>query len=699
MPHATETLDSLEGVTAKELAALRDAQIHTYADLLWHLPKRYEDRRRFQGFPQQAGDGAHCLRGIVVDVSRRGGAARGGWFEAVLLDSSTGAFGGGKITCRWFNMPFIHRWIACGQELVVFGRLKEQRGRLLIDHPEFEVLVDEGSRGDSPHLERIVPVYRQISGLSQRRLREMLFAVQQLNLEDGLALPLPDSSGAERLARFRQVHFPLELAEAERARRAFAFEEFFALQLQVAWRKRRQRERSGRVLGRKTQLLTAFYRSLPYDLTAAQKRTIREILADMRQPCPMRRLLQGDVGSGKTLVALSAMLLAVDSGCQAVLMAPTQILAEQHYLTFRRYLDGLGVRMGLRTGTRDEGNWESAEGVAPQIVIGTHALLHEQDRFEDVGFVVIDEQHKFGVDQREALVRKGISPDVLYMTATPIPRTLTLTLYGDMELSILDEKPPGRGRVITALRVAPKQNDVTAFVRGQLEQGRQAYLVYPLVEESESSAAESAVEAHRKWTKRLAPHVVGLLHGKMRPDEKDAVMQQFRAGEVAALVSTTVVEVGVDVPNATVMLLHHAERFGLAQLHQLRGRVGRGGGKGYCILLTDGKSEEGMEKLRVVESTSDGFEIAEADLKLRGPGTLLGSQQSGLGELTFAEYLTDHNLLREARELAERVMQEDSELVGAHAGFAAWLGKPYAAIRVGFAGNEPSEEPDRASGT
>jgi ATP-dependent DNA helicase RecG len=455
------------------------------------------------------------------------------------------------------------------------------------------------------------------------------------------------------------------MEQAKDARRRFAFEEFFILQLNVAWRRYRYSEQTGRVLGKSTSFLKQFYTSLPFDLTEAQKRSIREILADMRAARPMNRLLQGDVGSGKTFVAMAAMLLAIGSGCQAALMAPTQILAEQHYLTFRRWLEPLGIRVALRTGNRDEGNHLEIEG-EPQIIIGTHALLYDSVSFRDLGLVVIDEQHKFGVAQRASLIRQGIVPDVLVMTATPIPRTLTMTIYGDLDVSLLDEKPPGRGKIITAVRIAAKQTDVTKFVKDQLAQGRQAYLVYPLVEESETLKAESATEAFEKWKKRLGSHQVGLIHGKLRPEEKESVMRRFREGETAALVSTTVIEVGVDVPNANVMILHHAERFGLAQLHQLRGRIGRGGHKSYCVLLTDGKNPEALEKLRVLEQSSDGFEIAEADLRLRGPGDVLGTVQSGLSDLRFTDFLGDTVLLREARALADRVLAEDSRLDGIH---------------------------------
>ena len=452
------------------------------------------------------------------------------------------------------------------------------------------------------------------------------------------------------------MHFPGELAQADAARRYFAKEEFFLQQLRVVWRRLKNERTNGRVLGKKTTLLKEFYESLPFDLTGAQKRSVKEIIADMRVGGPMNRLLQGDVGSGKTFVAMCAMLLAVDSGAQAALMAPTQILAEQHYLTFSKWLEPLGLRIGLATADRRE------EINDAQIIIGTHALLYDKVEFDDLALVVIDEQHKFGVHQRGKLIQRGVMPDVLVMTATPIPRTLTLTIYGDLDVSILDELPAGRGKIVSGVRVKPKVSEMTKFLKEQLEEGRQLYLVYPLVEESDSIKAASAVAEHPKWQKRFKHFEVDLLHGKMPSEEKEAVMTRFRGGKSEVLVSTTVVEVGVDVPNANVMVIFNAERFGLAQLHQLRGRIGRGEHKSYCILVTDGKSSDALDKLNILAGTIDGFKIAEEDLRLRGPGEILGTQQSGIGGLRFAEFLADTSLIREAREVAEEVLRDDPSL-------------------------------------
>ena len=664
MVSAKDDLALVPLLVPKEVLALNAVGMITVANLLDHFPKRYEDRRRFDAFPTQPTGQPVCLRGLVVDTSSKNFGSGRRFYEAVVMDGSGGVFGSGKITCRWFNMPFISKIVAAGHEVCVFGKVKDSNGRLIIDHPEFEILKDDD--GASIHLERIVPIYKNVSGIAQRRLREMIH--HGLRQVDPGSLDL-DFEVGHVLGRKRSlddVHFPSEMDVAKLARRLFALEEFFALQLNVVWRRSRYGEQAGRILGKHTALLRKFYQDLPFDLTGAQKRSIREILTDMRTARPMNRLLQGDVGSGKTFVAMAAMLLAIDSGCQAALMAPTQILAEQHYLTFRHWLEPLGIRIALRTGNRDEVNHLEMEGES-QIVIGTHALLYDTTSFRDLGLIVIDEQHKFGVAQRASLIRQGRVPDVLVMTATPIPRTLTMTIYGDLDVSLLDEKPPGRGKIVTGVRVGAKQADVTKFVKSQLTEGRQAYLVYPLVEESETLKAESATEAFEKWKKRLPGFCVGLIHGKLRPEEKEAEMRKFRDGETAALIATTVIEVGVDVPNASLMILHHAERFGLAQLHQLRGRIGRGGHKGYCILLTDGKNPEALEKLKVLEQSSDGFEIAEADLRLRGPGDVLGTVQSGLSDIRFSEFLSDIMLLREARDLAERIIAEDPMLDRVHA--------------------------------
>ncbi|BDS07524.1 ATP-dependent DNA helicase RecG [Oceaniferula spumae] len=651
-----DALTAVDFISAKDVLAYGSAGITTIGEILDRLPKRYEDRRMFDAFPAQAGGTALCLRGMVVDTQVKRFGGRKQFYEAVVFEGDENALRTNKITCRWFNMPWMKNALAEGHEVVIYGKPKEYQGGMVMDHPDYEIVGD--SDEVSIHLERIVPIYKGVSGIPQRRLREHAYKLLE-NTDISCLAPVYDVDPTyPRHEALREAHFPESLEQAEAAKRYFALEEFFALQLSVVWKRARVREHQGRVLGKKTKLLTEFYHSLPFDLTEAQKRSVKEVIADMRSPFPMSRLLQGDVGSGKTFVALCAMLLAVDSGVQAALMAPTQILAEQHYLTFKKWLEPLGLRISLRTGSRKEDAHLEMDGES-QIIIGTHALLYDNVAFNDLGLIVIDEQHKFGVGQRSSLIQQGVMPDVLVMTATPIPRTLTLTIYGDLDVSILDERPAGRGEVITAVRKKPKVTDITKFLKEQLTSGRQAYLVYPLVEESDALKAEAATVEFEKWCKRLSKFKVGLLHGKMKPEEKDAVMTAFRDAELDVLVATTVIEVGVDVPNANTMIIHNAERFGLAQLHQLRGRIGRGEHKSYCILATDGKSADAMEKLQVMADTSDGFKIAEADLRLRGPGDVLGTEQSGLTNLKFIDFLADTELIREARSLAEKVIADD----------------------------------------
>ena len=664
---ATNPLDQSSFLTPKEIAAFSAIGMKTYGDLLEYFPKRHEDRRRFDAFPMQPTLQPVCLRGMVIDARSMRYSNAFAAYEAIILDGKGGVFGSNKITLRWFNMPFLSKMLAAGHEVIVYGKVKDQKGKLVIDHPEFEILRDDD--GTSIHIDGIVPIYKNISGIVQRRLREIMHSLLRRVRAETLTFPYDVAPRQRRADDIEHAHFPFSLEQAAQARRRFALEEFFTIQLNVVWRRARHFDHTGRVLGKKTSLLTAFYQSLPFDLTGAQKRSIKEILADMRSPRPMNRLLQGDVGSGKTFVAMAAMLLAIDSDCQAALMAPTQILAEQHYLTFQKWLAPLGVRLSLRTGNREENSHEEQA----QIIIGTHALLFQEQAFSDLGFVVIDEQHKFGVSQRARLISHGKKPDVLVMTATPIPRTLTLTLYGDLDVSVLDERPANRGKIITALRNNPKVSEITKFIKGHLDAGRQTYLVYPLVEESESVKAESATEAFEKWSKRLKPHQTGLLHGKMPAEEKEQIMQQFRANELHALVATSVIEVGVDVPNANIMIIHHAERYGLAQLHQLRGRIGRGEHKSYCVLLTDSKTPEALEKLQALVDSNDGFVIAEVDLKLRGPGDVLGTAQSGLRDIRFADFLADTTLLREARTHADIVIATDPKLEAIHAPLRAFI--------------------------
>ena len=662
----TSPLEECAFIRPRELAAMQAAGMASVRDLLFMLPRRYEDRRMFDRYDSLSSGAPVCLRGRVVDVGwkgwgGKGGKGRGRYVEAVLVDEQS--LGQARFSCLWFSMPGIARMLCAGQEMIVYGRVKPYGKKLSIVHPDFEI-IREGD-DQSIHLNRIVPVYSGRMGIAVRRLREIVWeALARLS-------PAPEPEIYEFVpdipckTALRDLHFPETAEVRDRTRRRFALEECLAQQLNVAYRRRRADEVPGMQTAGSSHLVKDLADSLPFELTEAQKRCVREIYRDMKARRSMNRLLQGDVGSGKTLVALCAMLLAVEHGYSAVMMAPTQILAEQHYLKFRQMLDKLDVPVSLVTADRKEESHVSF-GKQGGIVVGTHALLYGKNVPERVGLVVIDEQHKFGVNQREKLIDREERPDVLVMTATPIPRTLTLTFYGELDVSILDGVPGGRGAVVTAIRTEKDQEKVLKFVRSQLEEGRQVYVVSPLIDGEDSRKGKAVTKELDEW-KALLPHVdVGLLHGRMSSEEKEAVMKDFRANRISVLVATTVVEVGVDVPNATVMIINNAESFGLSQLHQLRGRIGRGAHKSYCILMTEARPEdEQWEKLHIVETTANGFDLAEQDLKLRGPGDVLGTSQSGLKGVRFEEWLLDARLIHRGRELAEAILAEDPNLESA----------------------------------
>lgn len=857
------SLSDVPGLPVRVIKALAKEQVLTVADVLNWLPFRHEDRRRMDGASFDVSETAACYQVQVVKTGNKyfGGRRGAGLFEA-QVEPVGGAAMGGLLTLRWWNMSFMSRSIAEGQRLIIYGKVKEFKGRLLMDHPEYEVLGDDEETA-AIHSGRITPVYRLKAGVTQKNLRTAAWHVMQV-LGDEFTpdlLPTPSAQGEfagwTRARALKAVHFAESMESLEKARRYLALEEFYSYQLRVVRRRRAVLESGGHahVAG---NLARDFEAALPFAMTGAQKRSLGEIQKDMASPAPMNRLLHGDVGSGKTVVAFAAMLGAVESGKQAALMAPTQILAEQHFINARKWLEPLGLTVALRTGNRSEAGgmelwsarvpravsrvpretvpnatkdvsytkrrlphferpwgkyfitfstaarrelppeartkileavthfhgsryhlyaacvmpdhvhlllepgikeqhpetgdpvfhslkdlmhsiksfsskeiikggwpdnhvwekesfdrlirsekelqetylyiaanpreggaasqakdypwiWPAGDGAlrdaelstrdacAPtiqsaEIIIGTHALLHDESLVQNLGLVVIDEQHKFGVAQRARLIQKGNTPDVLVMTATPIPRTLTLTVYGDLDVSTIDERPKERGKIITKVRPASKLKEAGKFLAEQLEEGRQGYLVYPLIEESEKLDATAAKKGHEEWSKLLPHFQVGLLHGKLNAEEKDQVMRDFRSGKTEVLVSTTVVEVGVDVPNATVMFIHNAERFGLAQLHQLRGRIGRGEHTSYCVLFVKDKDEEAKARLAIMEETTDGFRISEEDLKRRGPGDILGKSQSGQAPLRFAELLADTRLVRLARQLAEKTLDEDPQM-------------------------------------
>ncbi|PYI83383.1 MAG: hypothetical protein DMF21_09210 [Verrucomicrobia bacterium] len=879
----SQSLEDIAWIPRPRLLALRRLGIGTVEDLLTHFPRRHEDRTEFPHFPREESDVPICLCGEVIKTSLR---RFGGWkkiFEATLQESQPNALSE-PLVCRWFNLHYVQKMIATGQRLVVFGRPRLRGKRICMDHPEFEVI--ENDKEISIHFRRITPIYPATEGLSQRVLRSTIY--RALNEISGAVLETIAPSGlvhATRRDAIRAIHFPESWEARDTAREHLVLSEFFAMQMLIASRRSDASIRVGYAHCGNGALLDKFLKALPFELTSAQSKVITEIRRDLAARQPMNRLLQGDVGSGKTVVAIAAMLLAIEAGYQAAFMAPTQILAEQHYDVLRRWLEPLGLCIALRTAARQEDNaplplfvlsktqrakipgstrvsrvgdgvapsrtfpeTQSGEGAAysrrrlphfekpwaiyavkigtksrrclspitrtivldalrhfhnkryelfaacvmpdhvhfliqpwpkesddagnatfwplselihsiksfsaheineidkkkgavwererfdryvrsdrdlqekfhyilrnpwdsgvaqqnedypwvwtqdderreeslfrgdaeistrdasatqsgasfgtndPQIVVGTHALLYENVSFSNLGLVVIDEQHKFGVAQRARLTTREPAPDVLVMTATPIPRTLTMTIYGDLDVSVIDEMPRNRGKIITAVHETSKLGEVLSFLRAQLEAGRQLYVIYPLIDETEKLDVKAASVEYELWRERLHPYRCELLHGRIPAPEKQEIMERFRRGETNALISTTVIEVGVDVPNATVMLVENAERFGLAQLHQLRGRIGRGGHKSYCILLTSDTSKETSGKLTVLEKTSNGFEVAEADWDLRGPGDLLGTAQSGLPVLKIGDLKTDAHLMRRARAAAVSIFAADPRL-------------------------------------
>ncbi len=883
----SQSLDQLEWIPRPKLLALRRLGIERVEDLLTHYPRRHEDRHQFPHFPREESDTPICLCGEVVKTSVR---RFGGWkkiFEATLEESGSNALSE-PLVCRWFNLHYVQKMIATGQQLVVFGKPRLRGKRICMEHPEFEVI--ENDEEMSIHFRRITPIYPATEGLSQRVLRSLIHRLLDELADEPLETLLPkELAGADRRAALGAIHFPENWEAHHAARQHLVLSEFFAMQMLIASRRSEASIRAGESHCGTGALLEKFVGALPFDLTSAQSKVIAEIRRDLASSHPMNRLLQGDVGSGKTVVAIAAMLLAIEAGYQAAFMAPTQILAEQHYAVLRRWLEPLGIRLSIRTAARQEDNaplplfaqaqnlthgrilgstgcqpvasgslpdssapeekigkilsgmaepiyhrrslphferpwakyaitfatrnrwrlspkardvvlesiinwkdkryelyaacvmpdhvhmliepmverqgasgdsvffsiskilhtiksftakqinrtesrsgsvWEIESfdrmirsesdlrekflyitgnpwdvGVAkqgedyrwvwypgsrdaiqfaagcrepqagslcspeaklapeePQIIVGTHALLYDNVSFSNLGLVVIDEQHKFGVAQRARLTDREPAPDVLVMTATPIPRTLTMTVYGDLDVSIIDEMPRNRGKIITAARDESKLGEVLVFLRGQLEAGRQAYVIYPLIDESDKLDAKAAAAEYELWLERLRPYQCELLHGRIPAPEKQEIMERFRQGQTSVLISTTVIEVGVDVPNAAVMLVENAERFGLAQLHQLRGRIGRGEHKSYCILLTSDDSKETAAKLAVLEKTINGFDVAEADWDLRGPGDLLGTAQSGLPGLKIGNLKSDAQLMRRARAAAMSIFRADPGL-------------------------------------
>ena len=659
----TTSLTYVKGIGPARAAMLEAKGLTTVEDLLGYVPFRYEDRSNMKTVAQLAPGEMATVIAEVRSVKMSGFKRRSlGMFEARFTDASRAILVG-----KWFHGGYLANVFAEGMKVALFGKVEfdSYAGELTMLHPEFEILSGEDDEGEAAlHVGRVVPIYEGTGKLTTRILRTLIHRILGTiePLDDALPQFLKDRlKMPDRWRAVRDIHFPppesdLRLLNAFRSPAQFRliFEEFFWLECGVALKRGKARTMPGIAFELSDRVREQIKAMLPFKPTGAQKRVLKEIAEDMAAAHPMNRLLQGDVGSGKTIVAAEAAVIAIENGYQVAVLAPTEILAAQHSFTFKRIFEKLGYPTMLLTGSftaREKSQMKKllAEGLI-KVAIGTHALIQEDVEFKNLGLAIIDEQHRFGVLQRLGLARKGATPDILVMTATPIPRTLAMTLYGDLDVSIIDEMPPGRKPIVTKHATSDRIEQVLSFVKKQIDEGRQAYVVYPVIEESETQAMKAAQKEYEHLSKEVFPDIaVGLMHGRLGADEKEAVMQRFKDGLIRILVSTTVIEVGVDVPNASVMVVEQAERFGLSQLHQLRGRVGRGAEQSYCILVTEKMNETARERIRTLVESTDGFYISEMDLKLRGPGEFFGTKQSGLPSLRVANILRDAEILEVAR--------------------------------------------------
>lgn len=690
---ATVDVGQVKGLGGKRAAGLKNAGVNNVADLLHHVPRRYIDRSRKEPIARVPIGSEVTIIGTVRSVNSRRPRRNLQIIEAVIEDDSA------QIKAVWFNQGYIVRMLENADEVALSGVVESFRGSLQMKTPAVDVL---SSDKEGLTVGRVVPVHPGIGGVSPGHVRRAMHnaLIRARPIEDTIPTGLKAANGLmERDDAFAAIHFPESLEDVEPARKRLVYDELFRLELALAIQKRHQMDIARGIEHEPTgELVDRFLEGLPYELTAAQKRVLGEIEHDLRQSYPMHRLLQGEVGSGKTVVAVATLLRGIEGGWQGAIMAPTEVLAEQHYLGVRSLLadaglspalgeshlgmdslfaensDGPAVHVALLTGSTAATNYNSDIGRAElvddivsgqvDLVVGTHALIQEGVDFARLGVAVVDEQHRFGVAQRVMLKEKAeeAEPDLLIMTATPIPRTLSMTMYGDLEVSIIDEMPPGRTPVRTILSSKAEEATAWRVIESEVAKGRQAFVVCPLVEDSPKVEAASATAEHERLAELMSELRVGLIHGQMRSIDKEEVMAAFRAGEIDVLVSTTVIEVGIDVPNATVMVIEDAHRFGLSQLHQLRGRVGRGEHPGKCLLLADPTTDEGEERLRAMVGTNDGFRLAEEDLRIRGQGTVFGTRQSGVKDLKLANILSDFDVLVTARRDAFAIVDSDPTL-------------------------------------
>ena len=654
----TDDIKQVRGVGVKKEAALARLGIVTVYDLLTYYPRAYEDQSRVTHIADLQPGARVTVMGVIRTVMDRPTRRRGFTVLTALIADDTGC-----AQATWFNQSFLKRKLREGERILLTGKADyayNARGQFAITQiSSFELL----GKKQAEDVLGILPVYAATEGLTQKYLRQLMEHVL-VQTADRIAETMPmrvlqTYELVGRMEAFRSIHFPKCTQDLHAARRRLAFEELYLIQCGLlSLKKRSTEEQEGIAHAKNGALLRRVVQSLPFALTEDQQKVWKEVSLDMESPLPMRRLVQGDVGSGKTVIALFALVKAAESGCQGALMAPTEILARQHYVYLEEVLSPFGLRIGFLSGSLTKNAraeiYAAIASHAVDIVVGTHALIEEHVIFSTLGLVITDEQHRFGVSQRAALERKGkVMPDVLVMTATPIPRTMTLTVYGDLDVSRIEHLPPGRQAIRTFLRDESARDKIYAFVRKEIERGRQAYVVCPLIEANEERDLPSAQEVYEEFTHGSFHGIpCGLLHGRLKAAEKESVMRGFYENKIKLLVSTTVIEVGVNVPNASILVVEHAERFGLAQLHQLRGRVGRGGYDAYCILIAGGKNSRNEQRLKVIEQTSDGFRLAEEDLRLRGPGQFFGAMQHGLGDLRIADVLADMDLLLLARRAA-----------------------------------------------
>lgn len=670
----SSSLQHIKGIGPKRAILFERIGITNINELIHHYPRRYEDRREIKTIAQIQSGEIETTKAVIVKVEELKPHKRLSVIRAYIQDKT------GNAVAVWYNQTYLKKQLQSGLVIIITGKVNYRYGQKEIAVSEYEKVEGESSLNAG----RIVPVYPSTEGLTQKVWREIQHQLSKDGLNEASEIFNQEERETYRLSDIKEalqyIHYPPNYEELDKARRRLIFEEFYLLQLSLATIRRSSRQRKEGIIHTSSEILPEkLILNLPFTLTGAQKRVISQVKEDMESEEPMQRLIQGDVGSGKTVIAAWALLKAVEGGYQSIMMAPTEILAQQHYETMKIWFEPLGLKVILLTGglsAKDKtAALESAASGEGHVIIGTHALIQEGVEFNKLGAAVIDEQHRFGVKQRSLLEGKGTNPDILVMSATPIPRTLAMTVYGDLDISSLDEMPPGRRPIETYCLAERARSKIIEFMKKQLDNGAQIYVVCPLVEESESLDINNATDIAKELQLKLKPREVGLLHGRMPAREKGMVIEEFKQGRTRVLVSTTVIEVGVNIPNATVMVIENAERFGLAQLHQLRGRVGRGSKQSYCILVTASNNPQALERLKVLTETTDGFKIAEEDLRLRGPGEFFGMRQHGLPEFKIADLSRDAALLIKARELALKKLTEDpllEDMKNQHLSLQVW---------------------------